>query len=252
MKDFVKKHLMTIVCLIFVVVGGIVAGIVIPNLKENKLEVSVKSLTVEVGERAKVNYSVNGDAVLTFSIDDTIVATIEESADGVYVLGGKEGVTRIKVVAQLGDMYCSTSARVVVVASENSDNPTVPEEPTDPTPPQGGEDGDDEGDPNPTPDPEENLTMSVSFPDTINCTVENGTLICSVDKTATVSVSVSVDAVSVLLVSNNALMNIVKNDLAGKSVYKISATEVGEYVLTITAEGADGDTYTCNYNVIFQ
>ena len=59
MKDFVKKHLMTIVCLIFVVVGGIVAGIVIPNLKENKLEVSVKSLTVEVGERAKVNYSVN-------------------------------------------------------------------------------------------------------------------------------------------------------------------------------------------------
>ena len=207
---------------------------------------------MEVGERAKVNYSVNRDAVLTFSIDDTSVATIEESANGVYVLGSKEGVTRIKVVAQLGDMYCSASARVVVVASENSDNPTAPEEPTDPTPPQGGEDGDDEGDPNPTPDPEENLTMSVSFQDTINCTVENGTLICSVDKTATVSVSVSVDAVSVSLVSNNALMNVVKNDLAGKSVYKISATEVGEYALTITAEGADGNIYTCNYNVIFQ
>ncbi len=251
MKDFVKKHLMTIVCLIFVVVGGIVAGIVIPNLKDNKLEVSVKSLTVEVGARAKVRYSVNRDAVLTFSIDDETIATIEESTDDVYVLGVKEGVTRIKVVAQLGDLFCSASARVVVAASGTSSEPSTPENPDNPTPPPSDE-GDDEENSNPAPEPEEGLTMQVSFPDTINCLVENGTLICSLSKIATISVNVSVDAISVSVESSSPLMSVVKNDLAGKSIYKLSATEAGEYILTIMAEGADGKIYTCNYNVIFQ
>ncbi len=251
MKDFVKKHLMTIVCLIFVVVGGIVAGVVIPNLKEKQLQVSVKSLTVEVGERAKVRYSVNRDAVLTFSIDDETVATIEETTDEVYVLGVKEGVTRIKVVAQLGDLFCSASARVVVTAGGISSEPSTPENPDNPTPPPSDE-VDDEENLNPVPEPEEELTMQVSFPDTINCLVENGTLVCMLSKTATISVNVSVDAISISVESGSPLINVVKNDLAGKSTYKLSATEAGEYVLTITATGAEGKLYSCDYNVIFQ
>lgn len=248
MKDFVKKHFITIVCLIFVVVGGIIAGLVVPNLKKEELAVSVKSVTVSVGDKVELNYSVNRNAVLTFSIEDETVANIEETTDKIYVVGIKVGTTKVKVVAQLGDLYCSASARVLVVAQSDSTEPENPDDPDDPTPPEGGDGEGDETSPN----PEEGLTMQVSFPDMINCSLSEGKLICDVSKIATVSISVSVDAVSILVESSNEAMTVVKNDMAGRTVYKLSATEAGEYVLTITATGADGKLYKCNYNVVFQ
>ena len=252
MKDFVKKHLITIVCLVFVVVGGIIAAIVVPNLNDDKLQVSIKSLTATVGEKTEVEYSANKDAVLTFSIDDEDIAVVEETTGKVYVLGVKAGTTKIKVVAQLGDLYCSASARVVVVASE-VDTPATPVDPDLPTDEGDGEQSGDGGEtPTPNPEPEAPLTMTISFPDKINCEEVGEALICSTSKTATISISVSVDATSISVTSNNPSMNVVKNDLAGRTVYKLSATEAGTYKLVVEATAADDKVYTCNYNVIFQ
>ena len=232
-----KKYVIASIVLCLVAVLGVVIYFVVPKRPNDpKLVVDASNVEVFVGESKEVEYvcSIDGASV-TFEIEDKSIATTKLGAEGVEVFGIKEGTTKMTIVARYKSQVCDKVVDVVVKANDEPSNP----------PNGGGNDDSDEetppsdnGEGQPPKEDDEGEKIELVIPQTnlLNCTTEEGKLVVVIERKALFKVSANKSFTSIMLVNENAELEVEEAKGVGNNTYSVLAKQTGEYAIKITLD----------------
>ncbi len=235
-----KKYLLIILtCILLCSIVGVVIYCLSPE--EEKLKVSISDVSVNVGQKVKLEYSTSiEDAVITFTLENEDIAKINQEGKDVYVTGIEEGTTSLKVIARYKVSREEVGADVVVKKDVATSNPIS--EPDD----ENVNDSEEDNENNSlTPTPPENPTstqLELTFDEDnfVNFSIEGNVMTIKKSKKAKFSVTSNIMVSKIEGISADISVEI------KSSIFTLFSDKTGTFELSIVVNDIHSKTYTVN------
>lgn len=219
-----------------------IVGVVIYCLspEEEILKVSISDVTVNVGQKVKLEYTTSiEDAVITFTLDNEDIAQINQEGKDVYVTGIEEGTTSLKVIARYKVSREEVGADVVVKKNVATSNPI-----SEPDENMNNSEEDNENDSiTPTPPDEPTSTqLELTFDEDnfVNFSIEGNVMTIKKSKKAKFSVTSNIMVSKIEGISADISVTI------NSSIFSLYSDKTGTFELSIVVNDIHSKTYTVN------